>query len=48
MSSLGGAVDGGCHRRESVTLLPARVLRNVVAMEMARIVGLEGSGEQGA
>ena len=39
MSSLGGAVGGGCHRRDNVTLLPARVLRNVVAMEIARMVG---------
>lgn len=41
-------MGGGCHRKERVTLLPARVLRNVVAMEMARIVGLNGSGGQEA
>ena len=40
MSSLGGAEDGGCHRSDKVTLLPARVFRNVVAIDMARIVGL--------
>lgn len=48
MSSLGGAVGGGCQRRESVTLLPARLFLKVVAIVMARIVGLEGWGEQEA
>ena len=41
-------MDGGCHRNESVTLLPAWMLRNVVAIDMARIVGLYGFGEQEA
>lgn len=44
MSSLGGAVDGGCQRKERVTFEPARVLRKVVAMDIARIVGLYAFG----
>lgn len=48
MSSLGGAVGGGCHRRDRVTFEPARLLRKVVAIEIARIVGLYGCGEQEA
>ena len=41
MSPLGGALAGGCQRRESVALEPECVLRKVVAMEIARRVGLE-------
>ena len=48
MSSLGGAVVGGCQRSESVTLEPARELRIAVAMLTARIVGLKVCGEQEA
>lgn len=48
MSSLGGAEGGGTQRSDRVTLEPARVFRKVVAIEIARIVGLEGCGEQEA
>ena len=47
-SELGGALGGGCQRRAREMLELEAVLRKVVAIEIARRVGLEGWGRQGA